>query len=75
MVDLIPLHCLAQGLELSGGHGTGVAALREIITLACTECKRRNYTTMKNKRNDPDRVEFKKYCKWCERHTVHKETR
>ncbi len=54
---------------------TGVAGVREIITLACTECKRRNYTTMKNKRNDPERVEFKKYCKWCERHTVHKETR
>lgn len=52
-----------------------MAGVREIITLACTECKRRNYTSMKNKRNDPERIELKKYCKWCERQTVHKETR
>ena len=41
---------------------TGV---RVAITLACTECKRRNYQTQKSKRNSPDRVEFKKYCRWC----------
>ena len=41
---------------------TGV---RVAITLACTECKRRNYQTSKSKRNTPDRVEFKKYCRWC----------
>ncbi|MCG0277103.1 MAG: 50S ribosomal protein L33 [Thermanaeromonas sp.] len=45
------------------------------ITLECTECKRRNYTTTKNKRNDPDRLELKKYCPHCGRHTVHKETK
>ncbi|MDI6800380.1 MAG: 50S ribosomal protein L33 [Actinomycetota bacterium] len=49
--------------------------MRTIITLACTECKRRNYATNKNKRNDPDRIELKKYCKWCKNHTLHKETR
>jgi len=49
--------------------------VRVIITLACSECKRRNYSTMKNKRNDPNRVEFKKYCPFCRTHTVHKETR
>ena len=41
---------------------TGV---RVAITLACTECKRRNYQSQKSKRNSPDRVEFKKYCRWC----------
>ena len=51
---------------------TGV---RVAITLACTECKRRNYQTQKSKRNSPDRVEFKKYCRWCQQHTVHRETR
>jgi large subunit ribosomal protein L33 len=45
------------------------------ITLACVECKRRNYQTEKSKRNDPDRIEFKKYCRWCGRHTPHRETR
>ena len=48
---------------------------REIITLACTECKRRNYTTMKEKRNTPGRIEKKKYCKFERKHTVHKETK
>ncbi len=48
---------------------------QDIITLACTECKRRNYTTMKNKKNTPDRVERSKYCRWCRKHTVHRETR
>jgi len=45
------------------------------ITLQCGECMRRNYTTAKNKRNDPDRIELKKYCRWCRRHTAHRETR
>jgi large subunit ribosomal protein L33 len=51
---------------------TGV---RVAITLACTECKRRNYQSQKSKRNSPDRVEFKKYCRWCGCHTPHRETR
>ena len=53
----------------------GVYALREGIRLECTKCKRRNYTTNKNKRNDPDRLEMKKYCKFCREHTLHKEAR
>jgi len=48
---------------------------RVIITLACQECKRRNYTTTKNKRNDPDRLELRKYCRWCGKHTIHKEAK
>ena len=47
--------------------------MREIVTLACNECKRRNYTTTKNKRNTPDRLERSKYCHWCRKHTPHKE--
>ena len=49
--------------------------MRDQITLACSDCKRRNYTTTKNKRKHPDRVEFKKYCRWCKTHKAHKETR
>ncbi len=47
--------------------------MREIITLGCLDCKERNYSTMKNKRNSPDRLELKKYCKRCRKHTGHKE--
>lgn len=39
--------------------------MRVKITLACTECKQRNYDTMKNKKNDPDRLEMNKYCRFC----------
>jgi large subunit ribosomal protein L33 len=45
------------------------------ITLECTECKERNYITMKTKNNDRERLEMKKYCARDRRHTNHKETR
>ncbi|MCB9010395.1 MAG: 50S ribosomal protein L33 [Actinobacteria bacterium] len=48
---------------------------RLAITLACQECKRRNYQTNKSRRNTPDRIELSKYCRWCGRHTAHRETR
>ena len=60
--------CLGRYLEVSD-------FMRTLVTLACTECKRRNYTTTKNKATMPDRMEIKKYCPWCRQHTVHKETR
>ncbi len=50
-------------------------SMRTKITLACTECKQRNYDTMKNKKNDPDRLEISKYCKFCKKHTPHRETK
>ena len=46
--------------------------MRVKITLACTECKQRNYNTMKNKKNDPDRLEMNKYCRFCRKHVLHK---
>ena len=52
-----------------------MAGSRVKITLACTECKQRNYITKKNKKNDPDRIEMSKYCKFCRKHTPHNETK
>jgi len=49
--------------------------VRPKITLACTVCKDRNYITRKNRRNDPDRIELKKFCPRDGRHTPHRETR
>ena len=43
--------------------------MRVKITLACTECKQRNYNTFKNKKNDPDRLVL------CRKHTLHKEAK
>ena len=39
--------------------------VRPKITLACEVCKHRNYITKKNRRNDPDRIELKKFCSNC----------
>jgi large subunit ribosomal protein L33 len=47
--------------------------VRPVITLACSDCKERNYTTQKNRRNDQGRLEIKKFCPRCRKHTVHKE--
>jgi len=48
---------------------------REIIILACTECKRRNYTSTRNKRTTTEKVELKKFCRAERKHTVHRETK
>jgi len=53
----------------------GAEHMRVKITLACSECKQRNYDTKKNKKNDPDRLELNKYCRFCRKHTLHKETK
>ncbi|MEI6127814.1 MAG: 50S ribosomal protein L33 [Pseudomonadota bacterium] len=49
--------------------------MRDIVTLACTQCKRRNYNTTKNKKKTTGKLEFKKYCRFCHTHTPHKETK
>jgi len=47
----------------------------EKIALLCNECKRKNYTTFRNKKNMQGKLEIKKYCKWDRKHTLHKETK
>ena len=41
----------------------------------CSECKRTNYFSKKNKKTIKERLELKKYCKFCKKHTLHKETK
>ena len=66
---------------LGGGVLRGVLRKSEVevvrtrITLACTECKQRNYNMTKDKKTHPDRMETKKYCRFCRKHTLHKETK
>ena len=45
------------------------------VTLECQGCKRRNYNTTKSKVNTRERIELKKFCRWCRSHVDHKETR
>jgi large subunit ribosomal protein L33 len=47
--------------------------MRDLIGLACDGCKRRNYTTTKNKKRQTDKFAIKKFCPSCRSHTVHKE--
>ena len=49
--------------------------MRVKVTLRCNECKQRNYNTMKNKKNTPDKLELNKYCPFCKKHTLHTETK
>ncbi len=52
-----------------------MAAVRELIALECSDCKRRNYTTTKNKKKQSDKLTLKKYCRFDRKHTEHKETK
>jgi len=49
--------------------------IRGLITLACSECRERNYVTTKNRRNDPNRLEISKFCPRCRAHKAHREIR
>ncbi|MFO8049885.1 MAG: 50S ribosomal protein L33 [Desulfosudaceae bacterium] len=49
--------------------------MRVTVTLSCSQCKRRNYTTTKNKRTTPDKLALNKYCRFCREHCLHKETK
>lgn len=65
----------AKNLDFKHIKNAEVKLMRTRITLECTECKQRNYNTTKDKKTHPDRVETKKYCKFCQKHTLHKETK
>ncbi|MDD4000326.1 MAG: 50S ribosomal protein L33 [Bacilli bacterium] len=49
--------------------------MREKVILICEECLSRNYTYDRNVLTNPTRMVIKKYCKHCNKHTVHKETK
>ena len=55
---------------------------RMIITLECGDCRTNQaqrtsgvsrYHTSKNRRNTIKKLEISKYCRYCNKHTVHKE--
>ena len=49
--------------------------MREIITLQCGGCKRRNYSMTRNKKKQADKLETRKFCPFCRTHTPHKEVK
>ena len=56
---------------------------RIMIVLECIKCRENiknkrtsvisRYSTQKNRRNNPERLEFKKYCPNCNHSILHKE--
>ena len=73
MLAILAIACAGEGaygpLSLRAGF------MREIVTLQCGDCKERNYSTTKNKKTTTGRLEFKKFCKRCRKHTGHKEVK
>jgi len=47
----------------------------KLVRLRCEKCKRVNYNTRKNKKQVERKLEYKKFCKWCREHNVHKEAK
>lgn len=49
--------------------------MRKKITLVCSQCLSRNYTTTKPAYGVSERFEIVKFCKKCNNHTLHKESK
>ncbi|WP_226585853.1 50S ribosomal protein L33 [Halobacillus litoralis] len=49
--------------------------MRKKVILACTKCQNRNYSSYKNRSNQSERLEVRKFCKNCGEHTLHRETK
>lgn len=49
--------------------------MRDLIGFACGQCKRKNYTTTKNKKRTTDKLALKKFCPFCRAHTLHREVK
>jgi len=45
------------------------------ISLKCKDCGSINYWSEKNKENTQDKLELKKFCSNCRKHTQHLETK
>ncbi|MGL4947945.1 MAG: 50S ribosomal protein L33 [Mycoplasma sp.] len=50
-------------------------AIKRAIRLECSECKQKNYLSRKNNKVHPEKLELNKFCKFCRKTTVHKETK
>jgi large subunit ribosomal protein L33 len=47
--------------------------MRDLISFQCDQCKRRNYTSSKNKKRTTEKLSMRKFCPFCRTHTMHKE--
>lgn len=47
----------------------------QLVKMRCDECNKLNYYTRKNSKQVKRKLEFKKFCKWCRKHTLHNESK
>ena len=50
-------------------------ASENLIRLQCSVCKRITYYSRKNKKTTDRKIELSKYCRFCRKHTTHKEAK
>ncbi len=48
---------------------------RKAVHLECSDCKNRNYRYYRNRDAKKPRLEMQKFCKTCQKHTMHVEAR
>ena len=48
-------------------------ARENLVKLKCADCKNITYYTKRNKKKIKEKLELKKFCNFCRKHTVHKE--
>ncbi|MDA1337656.1 MAG: 50S ribosomal protein L33 [bacterium] len=55
------------------------AKKKPYVRLACKDCKNLNYAThkslLRNRKEGEQKLEFKKFCNTCKKHTLHKENK
>jgi len=44
-----------------------------MVKFQCDVCQRINYHSRKNRKTVQKKLELKKFCRWCKKHTLHKE--
>ena len=49
--------------------------MREVVHLACGDCKRKNYSTTCDRKKQTARIELKKFCSTCRKHVTHREAK
>lgn len=52
-----------------------MAEKKDKVILMCTQCLSRNYSTYRSHQRQSERLELNKFCKKCNQHTLHKETK
>ncbi len=52
-----------------------MAAKKPFLKITCSVCKKVNYFTKRSKKMGEKKLEMLKFCKFCKKHTLHKEGR